>query len=462
MNLFIKIIFYFPKIFTIYLIKIRSKKLCRKINHNFKGPYLFKPYGVLDCTLLHDGIKKRLNEKSKAILLKKDKFEINYLKFIERKKCKNGFLDFQMFLWKECKKNNVKNLYYPILDTFIRIIPWQYLFTGFKLKNSFFVDLKKVIKKYEIFYSGFNTLFLPDSAYFNNQLAKQIFMKNKKKVIYLNPNGRIKQYSNIKYSEFSVKKYRNLYKEYSTEIEKYLSDRYMGKSNNDRDTRVSFRSSKIKKKITKKKVLFLHAFRDANNTTWNNNQAFDSYFEWTQYTLKIISQKKDFKNWYIKTHPSGKYYENESEILKKIIKKYNIPLTCFKNCPTTKEILENKLPVYSNSGTIILETATKGYGSYFCNLRLNKKYGFFIASKNDWKKIVNTSYNKVENSKIEKKIQQAAKYTLWNTYKKNIPELCPTIVYRENNVFLLLMQIFKQCFNTIFLKSKNITIPKLQ
>lgn len=461
-NFLVKAIFFFPKILCVNLVKFRSYKLCQQINHHFKGPYFFKPYGVIDCISLHFGILKNLKNNSKTKLLKKDKFQIDYLKFIKKKKWKNGFLDFETFLRQECINNNIRSLYYPILDTYIRIIPWRYFFSGFKLKKTFFTEIKKIIKKYEKLYSTYNTLFLADTAYFDNHLAKQLFLKNKKNVIYLNPNGKIAQYCNINYSELSAKSYKKYEKKYSKEIKSYLKKRYLGKSSDDPDTRFSF-SQKIKRKknIIKKKVLFLHAFRDANNNSWNNKQVFDSYFEWVRFTLNAINEKDDFKNWYIKKHPAGKYYQNEDEILNKLLKKFNVPYSALKNCPSTSEILENKMPIYSNQGTIILETATKGYGTYFCNLRFNKRYGFFISSKNEWKNCVNLSYKRASNNFISKNIKQAAQYKLWQIYKKNIPEICPTRVIWKDNYFTVLKIIFSQCLNTLFIKSKNFTIPKI-
>jgi hypothetical protein len=462
-NILIKIFFYFPIILAVTLIKLKSKKLCKKISQKFKGPYIFKPYGLLDCFVLHEGIKKNLNKKLKTQLLKEVEFEINYLKFIKIKKFKNGFSGFQNFLRNGCIENNIKNFYYPLLDTYIRIIPWKFFFSGFELKKNFFEEIKKIIEKYEKFYLNYNTLFLADTAYFDNYLAKYIFLKKNKKVIYLNPNGKIAQYCNINYSEFSGKNFKNSYNKYSTVIKNYLFNRYIGQSNNDKDTKFSFSQNlKKRKNIIKKKVLFLHAFRDANNITWNKNQVFDSYIEWTEFTLNAIYQKGDFKNWYIKKHPSGKYYENENEILNKLIRKYNVPYSAIKDCPSTNEILDHKMPIYSNKGTIILETATKGYGTYFCNLRFNKKYGFFISSKKEWKKIVNTPYKRAANNNISKNCQQAAQYKLWQIYKKNIPELCPTRVIWRDNYFTTLIIILRQSVNTIVLKSKKITITKIE
>jgi hypothetical protein len=383
-----------------------------------------------------------------------------FLDFVVKKNCKNGLCDFQTLLWKGCVQNNIKDFYYAILDTFIAVIPWKYFFSGFALKNSFFYELKKIIKKYEIFYLNFNTLFLADTAYFDSYLAKHIFLKNNKKVIYLNPIGKIAQYNSISDSEFGAKNYHNSYAKYSAEIEKYLIDRYMGKKNNEIDSKLAFSKNKKKSSI-KKKVLFLHIFRDANNLNWSKKQFFDSHYEWTEFTFKTIYDIDDFNNWYIKVHPSSKFYANENKILKKFIQQYNIPLSTFKDCPSTLDILEQKMPVYSNGGTIILETATKGYGTYFCNTRYNKNYGFYISSKNKWKKIVSAPYKKVQNFNISKKRQIAAKFTLWYIYKQNIPELCRNEVLFHNNNTEQLMKIFNQCHNALFHKSRNTSIPKI-
>ena len=140
---------------------------------------------------------------------------------------------------------------------------------------------------------------------------------------------------------------------------------------------------------------------------------------------------------------------------------YNIPKSVIEDCPSTSEILDYKMPVYTNSGTIILETATKGYGTYFCKLRFNKKYGFFTSSKREWEKIVKAPYEIASKNYVERSVQKAAKYKLWFIHKKNIPELCPTQPIRRNGYFAIITVLYNQIFNTIFLKSKNFRIPKL-
>lgn len=461
-SIILKIIFYIPKILCKILIKYRSRKLCKKIYNNFKGPYLFKPYGLLDCIILHEGILENLKKKNKTSLLKSNLIEIDLLQFVKKKKIKKNFSYFQKYLFEGCKKNNLMDLYYPILDTFIVTIPWRYFFFGLELKKNFFDEIKKVVQKYEEFYLKYNTLFLADTAYFKNHLAKQLFLKNNKKVIYLNPNGKILQYNNINYSEYSAKKYENFYNKYSNEIESYLEKRYSGKSTDDSDTRFSF-NQKINKKIQiiKKKILFLHAFRDSNNTTWYKNQVFHSYIEWVDFTLKVISKNKDFKNWYIKIHPSGKFYKNEKEILNEFMKNYSIPRSVIEDCPSTMEILDHKMPVYTNNGTIILETASKGYKTYFCKLRFNKKYGFFSPSKREWERLVKLPYEKASKNHLGKNIQRAAKYQLWLINKKNIQELCPTAISLGYNDLKNGSSVLSQIYNALFKQSSNISIRKL-
>ena len=119
------------------------------------------------------------------------------------------------------------------------------------------------------------------------------------------------------------------------------------------------------------------------------------------------------------------------------------------------------MPVYTNSGTIILETATKGYGTYFCKLRFNKKYGFFASSKREWEKIVKAPYDIASKNYVERSVQKAAKYKLWFIHKKNIPELCPTAVSLHNNYLKELIKILSQSYNAIFRQSRNISIPRI-
>lgn len=123
--------YYFSKFICVNLIRFKSKKLCKKISSNYKGPYLFKPYEVFDCITLHEGILKNLNKSSKSNL-DKNKNKINFLSFVKKDSCDKGFIGLQNSLLKNCIKNNIEDLYYPLLDSFIRIIPWKFFFQVLK------------------------------------------------------------------------------------------------------------------------------------------------------------------------------------------------------------------------------------------------------------------------------------------------------------------------------------------
>ena len=45
-------------------------------------------------------------------------------------------------------------------------------------------------------------------------------------------------------------------------------------------------------------------------------------------------------------------------------KKYNVPESIVKKCPSNLEILTKKIPIYTNSSTIVLETLCYGYNLF--------------------------------------------------------------------------------------------------
>ena len=51
--------------------------------------------------------------------------------------------------------------------------------------------------------------------------------------------------------------------------------------------------------------------------------------------------------------------------------------------------INKKIPIYTNSSTIVLETLCYGYKSFFSGPRYDRKFGIKAQSKDEWKKYLN-------------------------------------------------------------------------
>jgi hypothetical protein len=119
-------------------------------------------------------------------------------------------------------------------------------------------------------------------------------------------------------------------------------------------------------------------------------------------------------------------YKKNKYIKEFLIKKYQIPLDCFNDCPNLKTILINKLPVYTHNGTAVLDTlAFGGYKSFFCGSRYTSRWGFKANSKSEWKNML-LYYNSKKIYTFNHELIQQAKFILWRDFNyRNIPNISP-------------------------------------
>ena len=372
--------------------------------------------------------------------LKSRKVKVEYLKFnhidfekhikISNENSQNHYEKSLKQIRKDCYKNEMKEIFYPLIDSihknYFKI--WKDKFNeNFIVNKSLYREIKLFKKKCSELSKTFDVIIIPDTAYLYNHLLKQQFLKKKKKVFSLGPHNYYK-YNNIYTSEVTPnykKKNLNIFKDKEKEINKYLSKRFKGDSQQGFKS-IAFReTTESKSNYKNKKILYLHSFTDANNNTWKYNQVFFSHIHWFDFTLKELS-KVNFKNWYIKLHPAGKMssenkvnknsqiYGNK-QIIEFFFKKYNVPESIVKKCPSNLEILTKKIPIYTNSSTIVLETLCYGYKSFFSGPRYDRKFGIKAQSKDEWKKYLNQKNLKnIYKVKNEQVIQ--AKYYLWKKY----------------------------------------------
>lgn len=451
---------------TGFCVSTGTKALVDTILKLYPGPYLFFPYQSPDCVALHVGICRRIiiNGCKAKVMPPFEKFDVaKYFEPVSERS--DGLLleRLQSSLREGCLLHNIKNLYYPILDTLIREIPFELIIKDCVVKQSLFHDVLKRRAYFEQICLQYNCCFIADSAYLDNQILKQVFMVKGGRVLFLNPMGKIAEFVDIYASEFSISNMD--YYEYigsSDLIENYIRRRFSGLSNRDMDSARSF-APNYNSSCECRKVLFLHAFRDANNTTWNYNQPFDSYLEWADYTLGLISKRNDFHNWYIKQHPSSIYYENDDEIFLYLRSKHNVPSDCILKCPSTKDILMHQMPIYTNNGSIVLEAAIHGYKAYHCGSRFDADIGIRAIDKDSWAEfLMMMPYDSID-LRIDHESQLAAKLHLWKAFEwLNIDGISPNraVLPRENPLSILFLTL-TQAKNSLVRPPRVSSIPKI-
>lgn len=448
--------------------KSASKAVSRKaaalllpLGNEIAGPVMFFPYGSPDCLALHTGLCRRLNLTNvPANIEDLPPFELN--QYLRGERTPGNFSDFQSRLREGLVKAGLDAMYYPLLDSFIRSIPHHLFFSEIQISESLYADLIEHVHLLRNISAKYKACFLADSAYLNNGIIKQLFLGCNKPVFYLNPNGKIQKYNNISHAEFSAHgSLADSYIKNKIAVDAYLELRFSGGSRSDLDSSRAYAEFENDCFDPNKKVLFLHAFRDANNITWRSEQPFDSYFEWVDYTFRIIHEANEFERWYIKAHPSSDFYENDSEILEKLMHKYNVPKSCIRS-PSTPYIIKKKMHVYTNSGTIVLETAANGFSAFFCGARFEQKYGNFAANREVWKNglLLDKSHSK----KLDKSTVASARYQLYYDFAyKNIAALCPSraVLPRETRSTIIWL-LSSQIYNSFFLDLEIDMIPRIK
>ena len=428
-----------------YGISKKSEELTKLILENkSEKKILFNSfeYQTFDCLSLYAGVARCM--RSRRCYTENLKFDhINIKKFVNSNLINKKNNKYRYSLRKlkyQCKKYNLSDLYHPIIDTIHKnhYNIWGRNFNEtFNINKKFFLEVKSLKKNFSKLASKFDILIITDTGYLYNHLIKQEFLKKNKKVFCLGPANRFFEYKNIYESEVSCldKKSQVIsYKKNQIKIEKFLKKRFGGKIKSG-FYNISFQD-KRKIKINKKsKILYLHSFTDANNNAWYPNQLFASHFEWTDLTLRELSKKK-FKNWLIKIHPVHLLAKEKSisvnnqafgtnEIVKYFIEKYKIPSQVFENCPNSIDILKNNLTIYTNSGTVVLESLNFGYKTIFTGARFDKLYGQKVIVMKNWKKILNLK--KKQKINIRQNTLKQAKFLLWKNYSKQtfISNICP-------------------------------------
>jgi hypothetical protein len=326
--------------------------------------------------------------------------------------------------------NKNKNLALSAVDSFVRTCKFKQFFDKDTLDDTFIQNLfaaKRCLDEdgHNLNFDNYDHIFMPDSAYLSNSIYKYFNETNGAKISILHPYGNyFSLYKGESDYQVSDKLLNEILGRRSrteiTQSEYYKKLRMSGKSA-DLDSRVAYSDLKIHHSSHDfRKVLFLHAVRDANNlypVQPSEPNLFNTYFEWMNFMISAISEGNP-ERWYIKIHPMSSLYENDRQIVENILSRYGLENKLNEFIPSTKSIIEAKMPVFTHSGTIALETASIGYKSIVVGSRYSDK---LVKKVKTHEELYNLTVKDSEENCVEvlpEEISEAATIILHNHFGK--------------------------------------------
>ena len=274
------------------------------------------------------------------------------------------------------------------LDEYLKNCPVDYFFSRFCFPPNADEVIQKSLAFAEASMENHLSVVVPDGAYLLNRSLISAAYRQKKRAYVFNPDGdwlEVAPGKNENHPYFSSRETKKGdHAEIARNTSRYLKRRFLGKSD-DFDSAEAFSRLEPDTNLERRKVLFLHVTRDANQVPITPGErgysVFSSFFEWAEFCLNEIASNQ--AEWFIKLHPSAKFYDGELEIQSRLLAKYGIAADLVEGCPTTKEVLINKMPVYTHSGSIALESAVFGYKSNIASTILPSDMAVVASTRAD-------------------------------------------------------------------------------
>lgn len=320
-----------------------------------------------------------------------------------------------------------------IIDSFIRICSPNVFFGDFRVDNLFVEHITKTVSRAEAIVSASSGIVLADSAYVENCAVVVEAERQSKPCWVLQPEGRFfRAFSgvdeeNLALNASKVSELIASDRELVRKAEQYSDKRFSGLAARDYDAKAAFRGrDRIDRQSEKKKVLFLHAFRDANLIPLRTAEGahatlFRTYFEWTDFAFSVIAESPN--DWLIRPHPLSKAFPSDTEILNFLVDKHSLQSVPLVADLSTTAVLRSKLPVFTHSGTIALETATFGYKSVVCSQKFPSEVVVQPSSREDLKVLMKSEDYRTVRPELSADDSALAKTLLYLKSKTNRIEL---------------------------------------
>ena len=279
-----------------------------------------------------------------------------------------------------------------IIDEFVRWCPTDFFEGNYRVDANFLRKIDLDIFSAGRAVSSTSGAAIGESAYVYNKALVSATEQRDAPLWVFNTGGhwaradskRDENFSDINFSDIS--KRLRLDPRLLATAQNYLEERFAGVSRLDFDSPNAFRGEPLPEHFRFKKVLALHAFRDANQLPIGGSgrgreSLFRTFYEWVDFVFAHISVSKD--EWAIRPHPSSSMYRGDGRILESLLKKHDLQDIDRLEGFSTSAILENRLPVYTHNGTISAETAIFGYRSFVCANLYPEEITVFTRTKEE-------------------------------------------------------------------------------
>ena len=319
-----------------------------------------------------------------------------------------------------------------IIDSFVRSCDLSVFSGNFVVKESFVRTVFETVSRAANLVSGASALVIADSAYIGNSAIVVEAEKQKKRCWVLQPEGRFFQaFSGVDEETLGLglPEVRDIMAHHPDVLkgaERYFDDRRGGLLDADYDAKVAYVGrSDLERHHFGKKVLFLHAFRDANliplqTETGEASSLFRTYFEWTDFAFSVIRERPD--DWLIRPHPLSKAFPSDSIILDYLISKHDLQNVPILESESTDAILNSQLPIFTHSGTVALESAALGYKAVVCSRRFPSEVCFLPSSTQELRCFMESNDCELISPRVDASTSALAKTLLYlNSTQNRIP-----------------------------------------
>jgi hypothetical protein len=340
---------------------------------------LFLPYESSDCILLHSFFARNLFAKFEL------KVEVERIRSWHK-----GQFQRELPLAKSTYRDKLKYLFelsgnnwsiaQGMMDHYRRICSIESFFGMTEFEEGILEKILAHRKSAEDMVQRANMFVIPDLGYTFARTIHHDAIRQGKKVFLLNPHGVFKGLhitnSKILQNE-SAKSLQNEIHgilegdsfQTMEESSKYIERRFSGSAKRDYESRLAFANSRnFSNGLDHRKILFLHCFRDTirffppEDVFDDEVGEFCDYIEWTNWAFSQIA--KEPRNWWIKPHPNSHQYSDENAIIQRLLELHNLPTSMLLQNVSVSRIIKLKLPIFTHSGTVILESAAAGNKSF--------------------------------------------------------------------------------------------------
>ena len=256
-----------------------------------------------------------------------------------------------------------------VIDEFIRRVPRQFLTRRYQVPNSFLETAARCLEEARSVVSRVNVVVLTSSGYLQKNALIAAAFEAKKPVFILSPFGgwsMLGEDSTFDYlSETPVNQALEMMQANPSvvgEANSYFDSRLSGRGKLDIDAELVYSGKNEQAAHEYRKVLFLHAIRDANHLPLAGTKRFEfftTFLDWTEFALKEVAKSPD--EWWIKPHPQSHLFPDEEQIVRDLAEKCGVPQRVIAPDLDTRWVLQSKMPVFTCRGTIALEAAARGY-----------------------------------------------------------------------------------------------------